>query len=152
VGSVTSKRDYYEVLGVARDADEGQIKKALAWALKQDKPSLIACKTVIGQGAPNMGGTHKVHGAALGKEEVAATRVALDWPYEPFVVPDEALKPWRKAGKRGAKDRKAWQARLDASPHKAEFERAVSGELPKHAFEALDAFIAKAAADTPAAM
>ena len=131
--------------------DEKAIKKALAWALKQDKPSLIACKTVIGMGAPNMGGTHKVHGAALGKDEVAATRAALNWPYEPFVVPDEALKPWRKAGKRGAKDRKAWEARLAASPHKAEFERAMKGDLPKAAFEALDVFMAKAAAEKPAA-
>jgi len=131
--------------------DEGQIRRALAWATKQDKPSLIACKTVIGKGAPNMGGTHKVHGAALGKDEVAATRVALDWPYEPFVVPDAALKPWRSAGRKGAKARKAWEARLAASPHKAEFERAMSGDLPKHAFEVLDAFIAKAAAEKPAA-
>jgi transketolase len=131
--------------------DEGQIRRALAWATKQDRPSLIACKTVIGKGAPNMGGTHKVHGAALGKDEVAATRVALDWPYEPFVVPDAALRPWRAAGRKGAKARKAWDARLAASPHKAEFERAIAGDLPRHAFDALDAFIAKAAAEKPAA-
>ncbi|HEY0651134.1 transketolase [Phenylobacterium sp.] len=131
--------------------DEGQIRRALAWATKQDRPSLIACKTVIGRGAPNMGGTHKVHGAALGKDEVAATRVALDWPYEPFVVPDAALKPWRAAGRKGAKARKAWEARLAVSPHKDEFERAIAGDLPRHAFEALDAFIAKAAAEKPAA-
>jgi len=131
--------------------DEGQIRRALAWATKQDRPSLIACKTVIGKGAPNKGGTHNVHGAALGKDEVAATREALNWPYEPFTVPDAALKPWRAAGRRGATARKAWEARLAASPHKAEFERAISGDLPKHAFEALDAFIAKAAAEKPAA-
>ena len=131
--------------------DEKEIKKALAWALKQNRPSLIACKTIIGKGAPTFQGTHDVHGKALGKDEVAKTRAALGWPHEPFVVPDEALKPWRKAGKRGAKDRKAWEARLAASPHKAEFERAVAGELPKHGFEALDAFIAKAAAEKPAA-
>ena len=131
--------------------DEKEIKKALAWALKQDKPSLIACKTVIGKGSPTFQGTHDVHGKALGKDEIAKTRENLGWSHEPFTLPDEALKPWRKAGKRGAKDRKAWQARLDASPLKAEFERAMAGDLPKHAFEALDAFIAKAAADKPAA-
>ncbi len=131
--------------------DEKDIKKALAWALKQDKPSLIACKTVIGKGSPTFQGTHDVHGKALGKDEIAKTRENLGWPHEPFTLPDEALKPWRKAGKRGAKDRKAWQARLDASPLKAEFERAMAGDLPRHAFEALDAFIAKAAADKPAA-
>ncbi|MBS0334549.1 MAG: transketolase [Proteobacteria bacterium] len=131
--------------------DEGQIKKALAWATKQDKPSLIACKTVIGQGAPTMAGTHDVHGKALGKDEVAAARKALNWPWPPFEVPDEALKPWRSAGKRGAKDRKAWQARLEVSPLKAEFERAMSGALPAQAFADLDAFIEKAATEKPAA-
>ena len=131
--------------------DEGQIRRALAWAVKQDKPSLIACKTIIGKGSPNMAGTHDVHGKALGKDEVAATRTALGWSLPPFEVPDESLKAWRAAGKRGAKTRKAWQARLDASPAKAEFERAVSGALPAQAFAALDAFIEKAAAEKPAA-
>jgi transketolase len=131
--------------------DEKDIKKALAWALKQDKPSLIACKTIIGKGSPTFAGTHDVHGKALGKDEVAKTREALGWTAEPFTVPDEALKPWRKAGKQGAKARKAWEAKLAASPLKAEFGRALSGELPAHAFEALDAFIAEAAAARPAA-
>ncbi|HET6971665.1 MAG TPA: transketolase [Phenylobacterium sp.] len=131
--------------------DEGQIRRALAWAAKQDRPSLIACKTVIGKGSPTFAGTHDVHGKALGKDEVAKTREALGWPHEPFVVPDEVYRPWRAAGRRGAKVRKAWQATLDASPLKAEFERAVSGALPAHAFEQLDAFIAEAAAGKPAA-
>jgi len=131
--------------------DEKDIKKALAWALKQDRPSLIACKTIIGNGSPTFAGTHDVHGKALGKDEVAKTREALGWPHEAFTVPDEALKPWRKAGKRGAKDRKAWEVRLAASPQKADFERAMAGELPAHAFERLDAFIAEAAAARPAA-
>ena len=131
--------------------DTDQIRRALAWATRQDKPSLIACKTVIGKGAPTFQGTHDVHGKALGKDEVAATRVALDWPYEPFVVPDEALRPWRAAGRRGRKDRKAWAARLAASPHRAEFERAVGGVLPANAFAALDAWIAEAEASKPAA-
>ena len=132
--------------------DVGQIRRALAWATKQDKPTLIACKTKIGKGSPNFEGTHDVHGKALGKAEVAATRVALGWPTtEAFVVPDEVVRPWRAAGRRGAKDRKAWEARLAASGQAAEFERAMSGDLPKHAFAQLDAFIAKAEADKPAA-
>jgi transketolase len=130
--------------------DEGQVRRALAWATKQDRPSLIACKTIIGKGSPTFQGTHDVHGKALGKDEVAKTRENLGWPHEPFTVPDEALKPWRAAGRRGAKARKAWEARLAASPLKAEFERAMAGELPKHAFERLDAFIAEAAASKPA--
>ena len=131
--------------------DVGQIRRALAWAVKQDRPSLIACKTKIGKGSPNFEGTHDVHGKALGKAEVAATRENLGWPHEAFVVPDEVTRSWRAAGRRGARDRKAWEARLAASPHRAEFERAQSGELPKHAFERLDAFIEEAEASKPAA-
>jgi transketolase len=131
--------------------DVGQVRRALAWAVKQDKPTLIACKTVIGKGSPTFAGTHDVHGKALGKDEVVKTRENLGWPHEPFVVPDEALKPWRAAGRRGRKDAKAWDARLAASPMKDEFQRAVAGELPRHAFEAVDAFIAKAEAEAPAA-
>jgi len=131
--------------------DEGQIRRALAWAVKQGRPSLIACKTIIGKGSPTFAGTHDVHGKALGKDEVVKTREALGWPHDAFTVPDAALRPWRAAGRRGATTRKAWEARLAASPHKAEFERAVAGELPKGAFERLDAFIAEAAAARPAA-
>ncbi|MFN3585275.1 transketolase [Phenylobacterium sp.] len=131
--------------------DVAQIRRALAWAVKQDRPTLVACRTRIGKGSPTYEGTHDVHGKALGKDEVARTRDHLGWPHEPFVVPDEALKPWRAAGRRGGKARKAWEARLAASPNRAEFERAMSGELPKHAFEALDRFIAEAEAKAPAA-
>ena len=131
--------------------DVGQIRRALAWATKQDRPSLIACKTRIGKGSPNFEGTHDVHGKALGKAEVAATRENLGWPHEAFVVPDEVSRSWRAAGRRGGKDRKAWEARLAASPHRAEFERAQAGELPRRAFERLDAFIAEAEASKPAA-
>jgi transketolase len=131
--------------------DPGQIRRALAWAQRQDKPSLVACRTVIGKGAPSFQGTHDVHGKALGAEEVAATRKALGWPHEPFVVPDEVARPWRAAGRRGRKTRQAWEARLAASPIRAEFERAMAGELPAHAFERLDAFIAEAEAARPAA-
>jgi transketolase len=131
--------------------DEGQIRRALAWAVRQDRPTLIACKTTIGKGAPNFEGTHDVHGKALGKDEVAATRKNLGWTYDPFVVPEEVYRPWRAAGRRGARVRKIWEATLAASPHRADFERAVAGQLPAHAFEALDAFIAEAAASRPAA-
>ena len=131
--------------------DVGQIRRALAWATKQDRPSLIACKTKIGKGAATMEGHHKTHGAALGATEIAATRAKMGWSSEPFAVPDEVVKPWRSAGRRGAKDRKAWQARLAASPHAAVFQRAVKGELPADAFERLDAHIAEAVISKPAA-
>jgi len=131
--------------------DAGQVRRALAWATRQDRPTLIACRTTIGKGAPNFEGTHDVHGKALGADEVAATRDHLGWSHEPFVVPDEIYRPWRAAGRRGARTRKAWEARLATSPLRAEFERAVAGELPRHAFEELDRFIAEAEAGQPAA-
>jgi len=131
--------------------DVGQIRRAMAWATRQDRPTLIACKTIIGKGAPTFQGTHDVHGKALGKDEVKLTRENLGWPHEAFVVPDEVYRPWRAAGRRGRKDAKAWDARLAASPMREEFERAVSGELPKHAFEAVDRFIAEAEKNAPAA-
>lgn len=131
--------------------DVGQIRRALAWATKQDRPSLIACKTKIGKGAATMEGHHKTHGAALGATEIAATRAKMGWSAEPFAVPDEVVKPWRSAGRRGAKDRKAWQTRLAASPHAGVFQRAVKGELPADAFERLDAHIAEAVSAKPAA-
>ena len=131
--------------------DAGQIRRALAWAIKQDRPTLIACKTRIGKGSPNFEGTHDVHGKALGKDEVAATRENLGWPHEQWVLPDDVVRSWRAAGRRGGKERKAWEARLAASNGRAEFERAMAGELPKHAFERLDAFIAEAEASRPAA-
>jgi len=131
--------------------DAGQIRRALAWALKQDRPSLIACRTKIGKGAATLEGSHKTHGAALGQTEIAATREKLGWSHEPFALPDEAVKPWRAAGRRGRKHRKAWEARLAASPHRAVFERAVKGELPADAFARLDQHIAEAVAAKPAA-
>ena len=131
--------------------DYVQIRRALAWATKQAKPSLIACKTVIGKGSPGFEGTHDVHGKALGKDEVAATRKNLGWPHEAFVVPDEVYRPWRAAGRRGAKLRRAWEGRLAASGARAEFDRAMAGDLPKRAFERLDSFIAEAEASKPAA-
>jgi transketolase len=131
--------------------DTGQIRRALAWATRQDRPSLIACKTTIGKGSPNFEGTHDVHGKALGKDEVAATRANLGWPHDAFEVPDEAYRPWRVAGRRGRKTRKDWEARLAASPAREEFERAIAGELPKGAFARLDAWIEQAEAEKPAA-
>ncbi len=131
--------------------DPAQIRRALAWATRQARPSLIACRTTIGKGSPNFEGTHDVHGKALGDDEVAATRKNLDWPHAPFEIPDEVLRPWRSAGRRGARHRKAWEVRLAAAPQRAAFEQAMSGDPPHGAFERLDAWIAEAAASKPAA-
>jgi len=130
--------------------DMHDIKRALKWAQTQDKPVLIACKTKIGKGSATLEGHHDTHGKALGKAEVAATREKLGWPHEAFVMPDEVVKAWRKAGKHGAKARKAWTARLEDSSDKAELMDAMAGKLPAEAFTGLDAHIAKLIETKPA--
>jgi len=130
--------------------DMGQIKAALKWATRQDKPTLIACKTKIGRGAATMEGSHKTHGAALGAAEIAATRLGLSWTHEPFELPEAVDKAWKKVGRRGARDRKAWEARLAASSQAADFTRAMSGDLPEGAFAKLDAKIAELVETKPA--
>ncbi len=104
-------------------------------------PSLIACRTVIGFGAPTKAGTAATHGAPLGADEVAGAREKLDWSHAPFVIPDEILKVWRAAGARGASQRLEWRARLGALDVsiRAGFERALSGALP----EGLDQAVAQ---------
>lgn len=107
--------------------DFADIARALAEAAADPRPSLIACKTVIGQGAPNKAGSHSVHGAPLGADEVAATREALGWSAAPFEVPADVLADWRSPGARGAAERAAWEARLAASPGRAAFEAGQQG-------------------------
>src|SRR3546814_15391700 len=82
--------------------DFADIDRALEEALADARPSLVACRTVIGKGAPNKQGTSATHGAALGVDEVAAARVELDWPHDPFVIPAELLADWPAPGVAGA--------------------------------------------------
>ena len=96
-----------------------------------DKPSLIACKTMIGFGSPNKAGTAATHGAPLGDEEIAATREALNWPHSPFEIPEAVSSAWRRVGAMKSAKMEAWRKRLEDSGRKAEFERLISGTLPK---------------------
>ena len=121
--------------------DAGAIRRALAWATRQDRPAFIACKTKISKGAgPKEGDPHS-HGYTLFDKEIAEARQAMGWTAPPFTVPDEVLRPWRSAGRRGAKVRKAWEAKLAASAHAADFKRAMAGDLPAGAFDRLQAHI-----------
>ncbi|MGE5546950.1 MAG: transketolase [Solirubrobacterales bacterium] len=127
------------------------IAKAIEAARKSDKPTLIACRTVIGKGAPNKCNSEKVHGAPLGAEEIAAARAAANWPHEPFVIPEAVLSAWRAAGSRGASDRAAWEgrfAKLDAGK-KAEFSRTMEGRLPDGWQKVISDFKKKASAELP---
>ena len=111
--------------------DEAAIIKAIQAAKESDKPSLIACRTKIAFGAPKKEGTAASHGAPLGAEEIAATRLALGWPHEPFGVPDQILAVWRDAAKRGCALAATWKNQFEASPHKSEITRRLQGELPE---------------------
>jgi transketolase len=131
--------------------DMQAVAGAIAAAQADPRPSLIACRTVIGLGAPNKQGTAATHGAPLGEAEIAAARERLGWPHRPFEVPEHVVAAWRAAGARGAEAHKAWQRRLegaDASARRA-FERALAGELPARWQEALADFRARLAAERP---
>jgi transketolase len=130
--------------------DVGAVRRALAWAVKQDRPTMIACKTKISRGAGPLEGDPHSHGYTLFDKEIAAAREAMGWTWPPFVIPDDVAKAWRKVGRRGARARKAWEARCKAHPSGAAFERSVKGELPADAFVGLAAHIDKLVADKPA--
>ncbi len=111
--------------------DHADIARAMDEALADSRPSLIACKTIIGKGAPHKQGTAATHGAALGEDEVAAARKELGWDAPPFEVPADVLADWRSTGEAGKQAHAAWQGRLDASRDKAEFLRRMAGDLPE---------------------
>ena len=115
---------------------DGHDPEAIAAAIEQarasDRPSLIACRTVIGFGAPNRQGSEKAHGAPLGTEEVVKTRAALDWPHAPFEIPDYVAEQWRAIGARGQTARRSWierTKRLNAAP-RSPFHDALNRKLP----------------------
>jgi transketolase len=131
--------------------DQDAISAAIEAAHLSDKPTMIACKTIIGFGAPNKQGSHKVHGSPLGAEEIAATRKALNWEAEAFSIPADVLDGWRAAGTRTVEARNAWEARLagtDAAK-KAEFTRRFAGDLPEGFDAAISAFKKKLADTKP---
>jgi len=135
---------------VAIDGHDPQaIADALEAARKSDKPSFIACKTIIGYGAPNKQGTSATHGAPLGDEEIALTRKNLGWTAAPFEIPADILNAWRTAGSRGSNDREAWQGRLEASSKKAAFDAAHSGKVPAVLAPAINEYKKKMVAEAP---
>jgi len=117
--------------------DPADIRRAIDAALADPRPSLIACKTIIGFGAPNKQGTSATHGAALGADEVAAARETLGWSAEPFVIPDDIAAAWKGFGDRGKALHAAWKDRLATSEKKKDFEARIAGKVtPGPAFQA----------------
>ncbi|MBP6378810.1 MAG: transketolase [Sphingorhabdus sp.] len=111
--------------------DFADISKAIDAALGDGRPSLIACKTLIGKGAPNKQGTSATHGSPLGADEIAAARAELGWNYPPFEVPADILDAWRAAGSRGGNEHAEWNNRLSTNSNGAEFMRRMNGDLPQ---------------------
>ena len=144
----------FKSAGWAAELIDGHDPKAIAAAItraqKSNKPSLIACKTTIGYGAPTRAGTAKAHGEALGADELKGAKENLGISLEPFSVPDDVLKAWRAAGSRGAAAREEWQARFDelGTRKRAEFERRMRHERPASLAKALRAH-KKALLETP---
>ncbi len=134
--------------------DHGAIRRALAWAVRQDRPTLVACKTRIGKGLATLEGSHEVHGKAIsqtkaGAAEIDATRKKLRLTGAPFEIPNDIREAWLKAGKKAARPRAKWRQRLKDSNLRTEFEHAIKGEVPKAALKALDAYIAQQVHDRP---
>jgi transketolase len=135
----------FKSAGWAAELIDGQDQKAIAAAIakaqKSNKPTLIACKTTIGYGAPTKAGTNKAHGEMLGAEELKGAKEKLGISLEPFSVPDDVLKAWREAGSRGAAARKEWEARMTtlSDRKRAEFDRRLRHERPAALAKALKA-------------
>jgi transketolase len=131
--------------------DPNAIHRAIELAKTSDRPTLIACKTTIGFGAPKKAGTSKAHGEPLGAEELAGAKQALGLASAAFEVPKEAVAAWRAAGTRGRAARMEWQQRLAGKPAdiRAELTRRLSGKRPAGLDQAVAALKGKLAADPP---
>lgn len=131
--------------------DPAAVEKAIRAAKRSKKPSLIACKTTIGLGAPTKAGKASSHGAPLGGDEIAGAREAFDWPYAPYEIPADVQDLWRAAGSRGGSARAAWAKRLGAAEpdRQSDFNRAISGGLPDGWEVALTAYKKKLSEDAP---
>jgi transketolase len=132
----------FEAAGWAASRIDGHDPQAIAAALDKaqsaDRPTMIACKTTIGFGAPTKAGKSSAHGSPLGADEIKGAREKLGWSSAPFEIPADILAAWRKAGERSKPAHADWSKRLAAldAAKRAEFERRMNGELPSAAFAA----------------
>jgi transketolase len=132
--------------------DGADVARAIGAAVASDKPTLIACRTIIGFGLPTRAGTAKAHGEAPGAEEIAGARKALDWPYPPFVIPDDIRAAWLAIGARGRSARDAWQARKTTAEADLvrRYETALAGQLPSSLAPSLAELKKKLSLEMPA--
>ena len=142
----------FDAVGWHTQAIDGHDPEAIAEAIdnakKEARPSMVACRTVIGYGAPNKQGSESTHGAPLGDEEIAATRKKLNWQHDPFVIPETVSNAWKSAGMRCQKELESWRLRLNKLDGKTrdQFKRRMAGDLPEQWAEAITAFKKEAAA------
>jgi len=146
----------FEASGWSARRIDGHDPEAVAGAIEEarasDRPSLIACRTVIGFGAPNRQGTEKAHGAPLGADEIARTRASLGWAYQPFEIPDHVVERWRKAGVRGQAARRDWieRTRRISSVPRSPFHDALNRKLPDGYAQAMTGVRDRFGAERPA--
>lgn len=131
--------------------DADAVAAAIAAAQKSDKPVLIACRTVIGYGAPTKAGTAATHGSPLGGDEIKGAREKLNWPHAPFEIPDAVLQSWRAVGAAGAAKQADWNKLFAALPaeQRAEWERRFKGDLPAVLNQTVVDYKAKLSAEKP---
>lgn len=129
--------------------DPEAVFTALQAAKNDPRPSMIACRTVIGFGAPNKQGKESCHGSPLGGNEVEAARQKLNWPHPPFEIPQDIFDYWRAAGRRGAKQREAWEARKHQNEKGALFDRFMTADIDNDVSAPLAAFRKRLAEEKP---
>ena len=151
----TSQAERFRASGWTVDSCDGHdaadIFRALQKAQTASGPVMIACRTIIGFGMPGRQGTQKAHSDAPGADVVAATRKELNWPDEPFIVPDDLLSQWRAIGQAGEAACKSWAARKAESKLAKDFDDAIIGAIPASLGSALVALKEKLSAEKPSA-
>jgi transketolase len=145
----------FEAAGWAASRIDGHDPQAIARAIEHakasDRPTMIACRTTIGYGAPTKAGTEKCHGSALGADEIAGARQKLGWAAPAFEIPADVREAWRAAGQRSVDARHAWRRRLDAidAHQRDEFERRMEAVLPDERLAAAVQAVKQKLAATP---
>ncbi|WP_343115849.1 transketolase [Ostreiculturibacter nitratireducens] len=149
----TDQKARFAAAGWHVQAVDGHDKEAVAAAIEaaraDARPSLVACRTIIGFGAPNKQGSHDVHGAPLGASEIEAAREALGWTHPPFEIPQDVRDGWRRAAARGRDAREAWQARLTKSPKADALREALAAPDAKALDAAITAYKHRLSQDAP---
>lgn len=155
LSDATDQINRFEASGWATIAVDGHdpdaIDAALIEARSKGRPTLIACRTHIGFGAPSKQDTAKAHGSPLGAEEIAKIREIYGWPHDPFVIPDDIKHDWAQIGSRGGSERSAWESRLSSvsAGKQKEFNRVQAGEVPKKLSTAIKKFKAAVSEQAP---